>query len=378
MAIKRKRICFVVSSPVTANAFLLMHFEYLSRNYEIYLVANFSTENIKQISPFLTGIHSIKIERKINIVSDIKALISLSNYFKKQKIDAVHSVTPKAGLISILASRLAGINVRIHIFTGQVWHTKNGAIKKLLMGLDKTIVRFATHILVDGKSQRDFLIKNNIISAVNSQVLGRGSISGVDTDRFLPDLNIKEQIRSELKIKSTDVVYIFMGRLNIDKGVIDLVKAFVKLSKKVQNTKLLLIGYDEDGLMPHINRIGNKNIIFYGHTQKPAETLQAGDVFCLPSYREGFGTSIIEASLLKLPIICSKTYGLAETIIDQVTGLRHEVGNIESLYEQLLKLSQNEDLRKKMGNNGRDYVLSNFSSDNISTHWLNFYNSILE
>lgn len=374
----KKKICFVVSSPNTAKAFLLKHFEYLSRNFEIYLVANFSNEVNDIISPFLTGIHSVKIERKINIVSDIKALILLTNYFKEQKFDAVHSVTPKAGLISILASWLAGINVRIHIFTGQVWHTKKGALKRLLMGLDKIIVRFATHILVDGKSQRDFLIKNNIIYTANSKVLGRGSISGVDTDRFLPDLNLKKQIRSELKIKPTDVVYIFMGRLNFDKGVLDLVKAFVKLSKKVQNTKLLLIGNDEEDLISRINKIGNKNIIYYGHSQNPSETLQAGDVFCLPSYREGFGTSIIEASLLKLPIICSDTYGLAETIIDMETGLRHEVRNVESLYKQLLKLSQNDDLRKKMGNSGRDYVLANFSSDNISTHWLNFYNSILE
>src|SRR5690606_3285752 len=147
---------------------LLKHFEYLSQYFDIYLVANF--ENGEQsifIDVPLKGIKNINIQRDINLIKDFKALLSLRAYFKEMRFDAVHTVTPKAGLLGILASRLAGIKKRIHIFTGQVWHTRTGMFKKLLMFLDRFIVWNATDILVDGESQRQFLIKNKIVKTTN-------------------------------------------------------------------------------------------------------------------------------------------------------------------------------------------------------------------
>jgi glycosyltransferase involved in cell wall biosynthesis len=119
------------------------------------------------------------------------------------------------------------------------------------------------------------------------------------------------------------------------------------------------------------------NIIYFGPTPKPQEVLQAADVFCLPSYREGFGTSVIEASLLELPIICSDTYGLTETIIENTTGLRHEVKNVNQLYNQMRLLTEDATTRSYLGKNGRQYVLDHFSADEISLHWLKFYKTIL-
>ena len=240
------------------------------------------------------------------------------------------------------------------------------------------IVKWATHILVDGESQRRYLIENKILKISNSEVLGKGSISGVDVDRFSPNSIIRNQKRTECLL-SNQVVFLFLGRINKDKGILDLAQAFSKINKKYSDTKLVLVGPDEDNIQSQISEICNytHSVLFYGLTGQPEVVLQMADVFCLPSYREGFGTSVIEASLLGLPVICSDTYGLMETIIDNKTGLRHQVGNIDSIYLQMEKMLLDKDLRERLGKNGRDYVLQNFPSDLISNEWVSFYKKLL-
>ena len=174
------------------------------------------------------------------------------------------------------------------------------------------------------------------------------------------------------------IVFLFLGRLNHDKGITDLVKAFIELNDIYPHTKLVLVGPDEENMVSKINILtSNNNIIIYGATNKPQEVMQMADVFCLPSYREGFGTSVIEASLIEKPIICSDTYGLMETIIENETGLRHQVGNINSLFMQMEKM-MDENTRARFCKNGRNYVLTNFSADTISQKWLEYYNNKLK
>ncbi len=376
---KKKKVCFIVATPATAKAFLEGHFEKLSAFFDMYLVANFEDYELKDYSNnHLKDLKHIPINRNISLIKDLKALFLLTDYLKKEKFDAVHSVTPKAGLIGMLASKLANIKIRIHIFTGQVWHTKTGFFKVILKNIDRFIVFCATNILVDGQSQRQFLIKNKIIKEINSKVLGKGSISGVDIKKFIPNQIVRQEYRNELKL-TNEVVFLFLGRLNLDKGIIDLAKAFLKLNVRYQNTSLVFVGPDEELMQEKIKVISNNNacIYFYGSTSKPQELLQMADVFCLPSYREGFGTSVIEASLLEKPIICSDTYGLMETIVDQQTGLRHKVANIEAIFEQMEKM-MDENLRVLLGKNGRNYILDNFSGEKISGEWLKYYKEILK
>lgn len=372
----KKKICFVVASPITATFFLAKHFEYLSSAYEIYLVANFDDHKEFDFPrTHLAGHHHISISRNIHLGQDISALFQLRSYLKRGAFDAVISVTPKAGFIAMLAARMAGIPVRIHVFTGQVWHTKQGIFKKFLMGMDKWIVRNATRILVDGESQRQFLIQMGIVTGNQSQVLGKGSISGVNTQRFTPEPEIRQAMRQQLNYQDNDLVFCFLSRLTLDKGVIDLAQAFVKLKAKYPHVKLLFVGYDEENLQNTIAGIINdpKAVCFFGGTKTPETVLQAGDVFCFPSYREGFGTSVIEASLLELPVICSDTYGLGETIVEGVTGLRHKVGDANDIFKQMEKLVLDDNLRQTLAKNGRQYVLDNFSADMISQAWLVFF-----
>ena len=371
-----KKICFVVSAPITAKSFLLKHFEYLSKEFDITLVANFETQADFEI-PFVKNTKHIAIQRSIHPIKDLLALIQLFFFFRKESFQVVHSVTPKAGLLAMTAAWLSRIPIRIHIFTGQVWHTQVGFKKQFLKFLDRILVFFATHVLVDGQSQRQFLIANKIITDKNSKVLGKGSISGVAIQKFIPSNEIRSLYRKQLNFKENDIVFAFLGRMNTDKGILDLAKAFQMLSADFSNVKLLLIGFDEEHMQEQIRKIQIDNIIYFGPTPKPQEVLQAADVFCLPSYREGFGTSVIEASLLELPIICSDTYGLTETIIENTTGLRHEVKNVNQLYNQMRLLTEDATTRSYLGKNGRQYVLAHFSADEISLHWLKFYKTIL-
>lgn len=376
----KKKICFVVSAPVTVTSFMCNHILELSKLYDIYLVANFSGYEINLLKDLpLKHTKNISIYRGISLFMDLKALYSLIKYFNDNNFDAVHTITPKAGLLGIISSRIAGIKVRIHIFTGQVWHTKKGLFRKILMFLDRLIVSNATIILVDGESQRQFLIDKAIIKSINSRVLGRGSISGVDITRFKPSIQMKQMVRKELGISSDEVVYMFLGRLNIDKGIPELAVAFDNISQKNKKVRLLLVGDDEENM-----RIFVKNtvkdidkVIFTGSTRQPERFLQACDIFCLPSHREGFGTSVVEASSLEKPIICSNTYGLMETIIDKNTGIRHKVNNIVSLQKAMETLLYDVNLRKMYGKNGRNYILKNFTSQQITSRWIEFYKEVL-
>lgn len=375
-----KKICFVVAVPLTAEAFLLKHIEKLATGYAVYLVANFdnSSRSIGERAP-LKGICHVPIHRDIHIPSDIRSVFQLRKYFKAQQFDLVISITPKAGLLAMAAAKLAGIPFRIHVFTGQVWHTQTGIMKKMLMMLDRLVARLTTHVWVDGAAQRTFLIQQGIITESKSQVLGKGSISGVDLNRFYPRPAIRTKWRQELAYSDQHVVFMFLGRLNRDKGVLDLASAFSRLVERQPMARLLLVGYDEEKLAPEIARLNPKpgTVHFFGPTRQPEELLQAADVFCLPSYREGFGTSVIEASAVGIPILCSDTYGLMETIVDHETGLRHEVGNVESILVQMIKLSENQELRKRLGQGGETYVKKFFSAETIALAWKSFIDRIL-
>lgn len=375
----RKKICFIVAIPGSAQSFLKDHIRELSKYYDVYLAANIQNE--KEIDGLeIKGFFNFPISRKISIRNDLTALIKLISYFKDMKFDAVHSVTPKAGLITALAARVAGIKRRIHIFTGQVWATRDGLSRFMLKSLDKLISRLNSHILVDGKSQQAFLINEGVLKPSNSLVLGDGSICGVNTNRFTPSEAIRLSCRERLGIPTDKTVFVFMGRLNRDKGVYELLHAFNRIAEKRQDVFLLLFGVDEENIsstFSEYKNLSSSNFLFYGPTKEPQNMLQAGDVFVLPTYREGFGCSVIEAACLGLPTITSNAYGVLDASVPNETGLQCLVGDPNSLYDSMLDLTENSSKRETMGVKGRDRVLSKFSGDIVVGHWVKFYDKLL-
>ena len=369
---ERKKICFVVAVHGTAISFLRDHIEALSENYDVYLAGNIKSKESIEILK-LSGYAQIPINRKISFINDLKAVWSFS---------AIHSVTPKAGLVCALAGFMARVPHRIHIFTGQVWAVQKGMMCNLLMGLDKLIAKLDNHILVDSNSQRCFLIENGIFKAKSSKVLGLGSICGVNTERFKPTEEVRIAVRNEIGISNDKTVFVFMGRMNHDKGVYELLSAFDYLAETRKDVYLLLFGNDEENVAESFSNYKNlkekENFCYYGRTSEPYKMLQAGDVFVLPTYREGFGSSVIEAACLGLPTITSDVYGVQDASVLGVTGLQCKVGNVTSLYDTMKTMADDATMRQTMGANGRKRVLSDFAGAVVVKAWKNFYDSILK
>lgn len=376
----RKKICFVVAIPGTARVFLRDHISALSKEYDIYLMGNIKSKQDVDILN-LKDWHQIDIQRSISLWKDLKAVWQAWKFFRKMKFDAIHSVTPKAGLVSALAGKLAGIKHRTHIFTGQVWATKQGITRKILKLIDKIIVKCDNHILVDGKSQRAFLVQEGVLREGHAEVFGKGSISGVNSARFKPDPEARELIRKRIGIKEYTLTYIFLGRLNHDKGIGELFGAFDKLASEIENVFLLMVGKDEEGYIDKLSSYKHikdgQNFHYYGRTPEPEKVLNAGDIFVLPTYREGFGTSALEAASVGLPCICSDAYGVRDAYVENETGLQCHVGDANSLYRCMKYMYEHPEEIKRMGNNGRQRALDDFNGAVLTNYWVVFYNKIL-
>lgn len=375
----KKKICFVVAIAGTAQSFLRDHIKALREDYDVYLVGNI--DDAKEVEMLeLTGWKKVDIKRPISLINDLKAMCLLSSYFNEMKFDAVHSVTPKAGLVCALAGFLAHVPIRIHIFTGQVWATRKGVMRFMLKSLDWLIAKLDTHILVDGNSQKNFLVQQGVVSIKKAHVLGDGSISGVNMVRFDPSVDTRIAVRKELSITSDKVVFVFMGRLNHDKGLYELLPAFNRLSETNRNVFLLLFGMDEENVAATFGKYNNltkENFLYYGATREPQRMLQAGDVFVLPTYREGFGSSVIEAACLGLPTITSDAYGVLDASVPGKTGLQCSVGDIESLYACMKELADDAEKRKAFGKAGRKRVQERFSGEVVVKHWKEYYDKLL-
>lgn len=375
-----RKICFITAVPASAEAFLKDHIDALRKEYKVYYISSEPDPN--NIKASFDGYYCVDIHRKISVKNDFKALWHLFKYFRTEKFEAVHSVTPKAGLLTALAAFLACIPVRIHIYTGQVWANKTGLFRFILKLMDRMISLFDNHLLVDGEGQRQFLIKNRVLKEKKSLVLGSGSICGVNLDRFSPSADIRDEKRRELSIDDSKTVFVFMGRLNHDKGVYELLSAYNRIASEREDVYLLLFGHDEENVSATISDYKNiktgSNFCYYGATSEPHKMLQAGDVFVLPTYREGFGSSVIEASALGLPVICSDAYGVMDAMVDDVTGLRCKVGDIDSLYSAMVKLADDKNLQNYLGNNGRDRVTREFNGADVTKNWVQFYADIFK
>ena len=365
---------------MTAHAFLKDHMEMLCHDYDIYLMGNITDEKVTAELP-LKGVFHIDIERGISLWKDSKSICQAYRMFKKMKFDAVHSVTPKAGLVTAIAGKFAGVRHRTHIFTGQVWATRQGVSRWILKTIDKLIAGLDNHILVDGKSQRAFLIKEGVLKEGQAEVFCNGSIAGVNAERFVVDAVARKEEREKIGVKDNVLTYIFLGRFNHDKGIRELYEAFNRLAAEVSDVFLLMVGADEDGYLDKVSAYSNikegENFYNYGLTPQPERVLNAGDVFVLPTYREGFGSSVLEAACIGLPCICSDAYGVLDAYVPNETGLQCHVGDVGSLYECMKKVHDNRGMVAEMGRKSRERALNDYNVKPISECWLKFYKDIL-
>jgi len=342
---------------MTAIAFLNCHIDYMADDFDITVVCNFDGQETR-ISQN-ANLENIRIIRPISPFADAKSIWNLTRFLKKNKFVIVHSVSPKAGLITAVSGWLARTPIRIHWFTGQVWVLTQGPKRLLLMNLDRLIALLATSVLVDSPSQREFLLDQRVIKASKSSVLGAGSISGVDTKRFRPNLESRNAVRKELGIEDPKApIILFVGRLSKDKGLDTLLAVFAS-GELTNKPFLLLVGPDEDSYKSRLSRILGAQMErsrYIEFTQEPERYMAAADIFCMPSLREGFGLSIIEAASVGLPAVASQIYGITDAVEDQLTGILTTPGSYLELLEALNRLLLNSTERAIMGAMARKRV----------------------
>lgn len=374
-----KKICFIATIPAVVNSFLREHINASALRWSVSVVCN--PNGAKILDGIAGRLILMNIERKASPWKDLIFFIQLLFFYRREKFDIVHSIMPKTGFLAMLSAWINRVPNRIHTFTGQVWATKQGLTRNILKFFDKLIAHFATEILVDSPSQLDFLISEGILMPGKGKVIGNGSICGVDSDKFKPDQIIKNSIRHDLNIDKEATVLVFLGRLNKDKGVLDLAHAFSEISKNRTATNLLLVGAEEDVTFEELQQICGKQsdkLRKVDFTPHPEQYIAASDIFCLPSYREGFGQSIIEAAATEIPAAASRIYGITDAVEDGVTGLLFPPGNIQMLIKALLTLIEDNSLRQKMGTAARARAQRLFSSKKITSELVNLYQRLME
>lgn len=310
----------------------------------------------------------VPILRKISLLQDLKAVMKICRYIKKNKIDIVTGHTPKGGLIAMVAAFLAGVKKRVYFRHGLVYETAKGPKRFLLITMERLASFLATQIVCVSPSVYQRSLEDKLNPAKKQLILANGTCNGIDTQRFCQE-NIRsmdtESLKNKLHIGVQDFVIGFVGRLVRDKGIIELVEAFSMIHKQYPFAKLLLVGMlEERDALPQetVKEIkSNPNIIFTGYVDNSCieKYYALMQLYVLPSYREGFPTSVLEASSMEIPVLTTRATGCIDSIIPDKTGLFVE-HSAKDLYEKIKYFLDNPEKRQEMGEQGRQMVVAWF------------------
>jgi len=372
-----KRIAFVSTVPYFLVAQLGSQIRFLLEHGIYVTVITSSGKELVELPKHENlCIITISIPRKISPLQDIKSLFSLFLFFRSHHIDLLHSTTPKAGLLCAIAGWSTGVQIRLHTFTGQPWAIRKGLMRAVMRASDRVIVSLMTHCYADSPSQRDFLIQQGIASPDDLSVIGHGSLGGVDIKRFSRERWSSEQclaIRRELSIPDDSFVIVYIGRITADKGIHELLMAFDTFQQS-RNAHLLLIGPpDEDGVGLLEQADTRHNVSCLGYQSEPERFLAIADILCLPSYREGFGTVVIEAASMGVPTVGTKIPGLVDAVEDGVTGRLVQVRDIDSLRRSFVQLADDRKGRLRLGAQARERAHRLFAADVVGAALLTEY-----
>lgn len=365
-----KKICFCTTIPLTINAFILKAADYIHNhtNWDISVICSYEEEFEKTLPKY---IHYYPLDMKRGISFDgIRAVRSMQRIFKREKFDLVQYSTPNASLYASIAAMRAKIPVRLYCQWGMVFTGFSGLKRKIFFNEEKFVCRNSTWIEPDSKSNLEFARKEGLYTAEKSSVIWNGSACGVDLDKF--DIEKKSEyrqlIRKEYGIPDDAFVFIFIGRVKRDKGINELLGAYRELSEKKPSYMFLLGRYEPgngDDRELYKWSLSQKNIIYTGEIPDVEKYLSASDCYVLPSYREGFGMSVIEAQAMGVPVIVTDIPGPINGMKKDVTGLIVPKQNTQALKEAMYKLYTDDKLRERFGKAGYEYVKNNFEQQRM-------------
>lgn len=363
------RVARVSTVPFFLVSQLGGQIKYLSNKGAQITVVTSSGPELQQLTNQNVKIQNIEISRSISLLKDAVALFQLWRFFRRDSFDIIHSTTPKAGLLCALAGALAGIPVRLHTFTGQPWVNMSGFLRLIAKKADWLIGRLNTQCYTDSESQRKFLIAQKLLPPEKLIVLGKGSLAGVDLRRFDAARWTsveRSALRRKLGLGEHGGIILFVGRICRDKGISELLQAFEALSKEGYEVDLLLVGPLDNEREDNIDVASLRRVHHVGYTDCPERYMALADFLCLPSYREGFGTVVIEAAAMGLPTVGTRIYGLTDAVQDGVTGLLVPPRDVPALLCAMRKLLDTPEYLSSMGRAAKMRCIMDFDSDKVN------------
>lgn len=369
--------------PVSLNYLLKGQLSFLNQHFEVVAVSG-EDEHLKAVvEREQVRVVPLTMQRAIRPFHDLVALWRLYWLFRTERPQIVHSITPKAGLLSMLAAKMAGVPVRMHTFTGLIFPSRSGFMQKLLIKMDQLLCWAATNIYPEGNGVKLDLINYGITSKP-LKVLANGNVNGIDLE-FFSCTQIyseqKEQLRQELGLQPNDFVFIFVGRLVGDKGINELIEAFFKL--QTPNTKLLLVGPFEselDPLQPETLKVieTHPNIILVGFQSDVRPYFAVSDCLVFPSYREGFPNVVMQAGAMGLPSIVTNINGCNEIIVEGENGTIIPVKNVAALVDAMQKMIYDTSYYHHLRQNARRMIQSRYEQRVVWEALLEEYRRVLE
>ena len=365
--------------PASLENLLKGQLKMLSKYYNVLAVSS-PGDDMETIEE-REGVRTIAIpmERRISLIKDFISLIRLIVLFAKERPDMVHSITPKAGLLSMLAAWITRVPVRMHTFTGLVFPTATGKMQKLLIAMDRLTCFCATHINPEGEGVKRDLVNYNITSKP-LHIIANGNVNGIDLEYFDKTPEVVEKACSYKK--EGTFTFCFVGRMVRDKGINELVHSFLRLYQKDERVRLLLVGPFEKELDPvlpeveeHILHHPGICYMVYQHDVRPF--LVASDALVFPSYREGFPNVVIQAGAMGLPAIVTDINGCNEIVLPDLNGVIIPSKDEQALYESMKYFASHPVEVERMAANARPLIASRYEQRIVWNALLDEYKSII-
>ena len=364
----KKTLVRITTVPISLEKLLAGQLRYMSQFYHVIAVSS-EKENLERLGEKekVTTFH-VHLTRKITPIADLKALIRLYFYFRKIKPAIVHTHTPKAGTIGMLAAKLAGVKIRLHTVAGLPLLEEKGTKRKILNTVEKITYACATKVYPNSVGLKEIIIQSRFCHSNKLKVIANGSSNGIDTEYFSRKHFSEEtlsQLQKQLGIQPEDFVYVFVGRLVKDKGINELIQAFCRLPQEQQPVKLLLVGdyeSDLDPLQPNTlaQITSNPNIISTGFQSDVRPYFAISDTLVFPTYREGFPNVVMQAGAMNLPCIVTDINGCNEIIIEDKNGIIIPVKDESAIFEAMKSFISDSEKLQEMKENARQLIVSRY------------------
>ena len=375
---KRLKIIRTSTVATSLNVFCRGTLKKLSEKYDVVAVST-PGEELNEIAQ-REGVRTVGVPmtRPISPINDLVSLLRLVKTFLCEPPDMVHSITPKAGLLSMIAAWICRVPVRMHTFTGLVFPTATGLKQRVLILTDSITCACATHIVPEGEGVKHDLQQYGI-TRKPMNVLGYGNVRGVDMDHYCRTAEVMAKADG---IRQSDVfTFVFVGRIVRDKGIGELVDAFSRLNKEISGTRLLLVGYYEDtdtldgAVRQEIDN--NPAIVMAGRQTDVRPWYAASDALAFPSYREGFPNVVLEAGAMGLPSIVTDINGSREIISEGENGVIVPAHDADALYEQMRRMVRDQSFTARLAANSRRMVAERFDKRFVEKCLLDYYEEVI-